>query len=124
LLVEDGEAEIIEHRTMDTREWVTVRTVGGELFSIVWFIPIADYHLGFELRNDFIVMDIGESSFSVQWPKGDIASGLVPGDSIGGVASVGVVVSLYAWVVRINERIIPNDLGLRFCTSHGTTTQS
>jgi hypothetical protein len=42
-------------------------------FVIVWFILVVDYHLGFELRNDFIVMDIGESSFSLQWPNGDIA---------------------------------------------------
>ncbi len=35
LMVEDGKAEIVEHRMVDAREWVTVRTVAGELFSIV-----------------------------------------------------------------------------------------
>jgi hypothetical protein len=35
LLVEDGKAEIIVRRTVDARERVTVRTVAGELFSIV-----------------------------------------------------------------------------------------
>jgi hypothetical protein len=35
LLIEDGKAEIIERQTVDGREWVTVRTVAGELFSIV-----------------------------------------------------------------------------------------
>lgn len=35
LLIEDGKAEIVERRTVDAREWVTVRTIAGELFSIV-----------------------------------------------------------------------------------------
>ncbi len=41
--------------------------------GIVWFILVIDDQLGFELQNEFIVMDMGESSFSLQWPKGDIA---------------------------------------------------
>ncbi len=35
MLIEDRKAEIVERQTVDGREWVTVRTVGGELFSIV-----------------------------------------------------------------------------------------
>ena len=35
LLIEDGKAEIIEQRTIDARERITIRTVAGELFSIV-----------------------------------------------------------------------------------------
>ncbi len=35
MLIGDGKAEIIERRTVDAREWVTVRTVAGELFSII-----------------------------------------------------------------------------------------
>jgi hypothetical protein len=34
MLIEDGKAEIVERRRVDRREWVTVRTVAGELFSI------------------------------------------------------------------------------------------
>ncbi len=40
LLIEDGKAEIVERRTIDTREWITVRTVTPEIFSIV--VPDAD----------------------------------------------------------------------------------
>ncbi len=35
LLVEDGKAEIVKRRTVDEREWVTVRTIAGESFRIV-----------------------------------------------------------------------------------------
>ncbi len=35
LLIEDGKAEIVERRTVDRREWVTVRTIAGEVFSLV-----------------------------------------------------------------------------------------
>ncbi len=35
LLIEDRKAEIIERRMIDLREWLTIRTVGGELFDIV-----------------------------------------------------------------------------------------
>ena len=35
LLVEDGKAQIIEQRTIDARQWLMIRTVAGELFSIV-----------------------------------------------------------------------------------------
>ena len=35
LLVEDGKAQIIAQRTIDARQWLTIRTVAGELFSIV-----------------------------------------------------------------------------------------
>ncbi len=35
MLIEDGKAKIVGRRTVDAREWVTVRTVAGELFSIV-----------------------------------------------------------------------------------------
>ncbi len=35
LLVEDSKAEIIEQRTMDARECITVRTTTLEIFSIV-----------------------------------------------------------------------------------------
>jgi hypothetical protein len=33
LMVQDGKAEIIEHKTTD-REYLTVRTIAGELFSL------------------------------------------------------------------------------------------
>ncbi len=35
LLVEDRKAEIIERRMIDLREWLTIRTLNGELFDIV-----------------------------------------------------------------------------------------
>lgn len=35
LLIEDGKAAIIEQRTIDAREWITVRTTTPEMFSIV-----------------------------------------------------------------------------------------
>ncbi len=34
-MIEDGKAGIIERRIIDGREWLTVRTVAGDLFSIV-----------------------------------------------------------------------------------------
>ncbi len=45
-------------------------TIRGRGFWL-YMMFLALLSLGFELRNEFIVMDIGESSFSVQWPKGD-----------------------------------------------------
>lgn len=53
--------------------WLYMIVLALISLGIVWFILVADYHLGFELRNEFVVMDIGESSISLQWPKGDIA---------------------------------------------------
>ncbi len=35
LLVEDGKANIVERRTIDGRECIYIRTVAGELFSVV-----------------------------------------------------------------------------------------
>ena len=35
LLVENHKAEVIERRTIDLREYLTLRTVAGELFTIV-----------------------------------------------------------------------------------------
>ncbi len=35
LLVENGKAEITERKTIDARQWVTIRTTAGDLFSIV-----------------------------------------------------------------------------------------
>ncbi len=35
LLIEDGKAQIVERRKIDHREWLTVRTVTGEVFEIV-----------------------------------------------------------------------------------------
>ena len=35
LLVEDAKAQIIEQHAIDARQWLTIRTVAGELFSIV-----------------------------------------------------------------------------------------
>ncbi len=61
---------------------MTIRDLGFWLYmvfmalfslGIVWFILVVDYHLGFELRSEFAVMDIGESSFSLQWPRGDLS---------------------------------------------------
>ena len=35
VLVENGEAEIAEQRTIDARRWIIFRTANGELFSVV-----------------------------------------------------------------------------------------
>lgn len=35
LLVENGEAEIVEQHRIDDRAWIIVRTANGELFSVV-----------------------------------------------------------------------------------------
>jgi hypothetical protein len=35
LLVEDGKAEIVERHTIDAREHLTLRTVAGDVFTIV-----------------------------------------------------------------------------------------
>ncbi len=53
--------------------WLYMMFLALLSLGIVWSILVADYHLGFELRNEFVVMDIGESSFSLQWPKGDFS---------------------------------------------------
>ena len=34
LLIEDGKADIVAQSTTDARQWLTIRTVAGELFSI------------------------------------------------------------------------------------------
>jgi hypothetical protein len=35
LMVEDGKAEIVEQHTLDAREHLTLRTVGGDSFTII-----------------------------------------------------------------------------------------